>query len=114
MIAGNFSFGEVTIDGKTYTEDIIIEGGTVSRRHKSVSRMSKSTYGHTPLTIHENIPWDCDILIIGTGLNGGLPVTDEVYKTAEELCVKIILKKTKDALGHLGDEDTNFVLHLTC
>ena len=114
MIAGNFSFGVVVLDGKSYTEDIIIENGEISRRHKAVSRISKSTYGHTPLTIHENIPWDCDTLIIGTGMNGGLPITDEVFKTADELCVKIVLKKTKDALEHLGDEDTNFVLHLTC
>ncbi len=47
-------------------------------------------------------------------MTGGLPVTDEVFKTAKELCVKIILKKTKNALDHPGDEDTNFVLHLTC
>lgn len=47
-------------------------------------------------------------------MNGGLPVTDDVFKTAKQLCVKIILKKTKDALDHLADKDTNFVLHLTC
>ena len=114
MIAENFSFGVVVIDGKPYKEDIIIEKGEISRRHKAVSRISKSAYGHTPLTVHENIPWDCDTLIIGTGMNGGLPITDEIFRTAEELCVKIILKKTKDALDHLGDENTNFVLHLTC
>jgi hypothetical protein len=114
MVAGNFSFGVVVLDGKSYTEDIIIERGEISRRHKSVSRISKETYGHTPLTVHENIPWDCDTLIIGTGMNGGLPITDEIFKTAEELCVKIILKKTKDALEHLGDENANFILHLTC
>lgn len=114
MIAGKFSFGEVVINGKPYTEDIIIEDGIISRRHKSVSRMSKRLYGHTPLTVHENIPWDCETLIIGTVMNGGLPITDEVFKTADELCIKLILKKTKDALEHLGDEDTNFVLHLTC
>lgn len=114
MIAGNFSFGVIVLDGKTFREDIIIEKGEISRRHKSMSRISKEAYGHTPLTVHENIPWDCDTLIIGTGINGGLPITDEIFRTAEELCVKIILKKTKDALEHLGDENTNFVLHLTC
>ena len=114
MVAGNFSFGVVVLDGKSYTEDIIIERGEISRRHKAVSRISKEAYGHTPLTVHENIPWDCDTLIIGTGMNGGLLITDEIFKTADELCVKIILKKTKDALEHLGDKDTNFVLHLTC
>jgi len=114
MIVEKISFGEIIIDGKTYTEDIIIEKGKISRRQKVVSRMSKSTYGHTPLTIHENIPWDCNTLIIGTGMNGSLPVANEVFKTAEELSIKIIRKKTKDALDHLGDKNTNFILHLTC
>ena len=114
MIAGEFKFGKIILDGKTYTEDIIIEKGKISRRHKAVSRMSKGSYGHTPLTIHENIPWDCSTLIIGTGINGRLPVTEEVFKTADELSIKVILKKTKDALDNLSDDDTNFILHLTC
>jgi hypothetical protein len=114
MVVGDFAFGKIYLDGKTYSEDIIIEKGEISRRHKSISRMSKGDYGHTPLTIHENIPWDCCTLVIGTGMNGNLPVKDEIFKTADELCVKVVLKKTKDALDHIGDDDTNFILHLTC
>lgn len=114
MEAGKVSFGEVVIDGKHYTEDIVINKSAITRRNKSVSRMSKGIYGHTPLTIHENIPWECGTLVIGTGMYGGLPVTDEVFKMAEELGVSLILKKTKEALKHLSDESTNFIFHLAC
>lgn len=114
MKAEKVSFGEIVIDGKTYTDDIVIDKGKIDFRNKAVSRMSKSIYGHTPLSVHENIPWDCSTLIIGTGIYGSLPVTDEVFKMADELCVELIVEKTTSAVKHLGDDDTNFVLHLTC
>ncbi len=68
----------------------------------------------TPLTIHENIPWGCSTLVVGTGIYGSLPVTDEVYRMAEEWNVTLVVKKFKEAVKHLNDPDTNFVFHLTC
>lgn len=108
------SFGEIVIDGKVWSDDLVIDHGRISLRNKSVSRMSKANYGHTPLTVHENIPWVCSTLVIGTGIYGSLPVTDEVFKMADELSVTLVVKKLKDAVKHLNDPDTNFVLHLTC
>ena len=114
MKVDGISFGELIIDGKLYTEDIVIREGKIEPRKKSVSRMMKARYGHTPLTVHENIPWDCGTLVIGTGIYGSLPVTDEVFEKAKELGVNLIIEKTKEALKHLDEPDTNFVLHLTC
>ncbi len=114
MEADKVSFGEIVIDGRLWTDDIIIDKGKITPRNKSVSRMSKGNYGHTPLTVHENIPWDCSTLVVGTGIYGSLPVTDEVFKMAEELNVTLVVKKLKDAVKHLNDSDTNFVFHLTC
>ena len=114
MEVAEVSFGKIVIDGRTFTEDIVISKGKIEFRKKSVSRMMKHEYGHTPLTVHENIPWDCGTLIVGTGMYGSLPVTDDVFKKAEQLGVKLVLKKTKDAAKSLNDPDTNFVLHITC
>ena len=114
MKVDGISCGELIIDGKLYTEDIVIRKGRIEPRKKSVSRMMKARYGHTPLTIHENIQWDCETLIVGSGLYGSLPVTDEVFKKAEELGVKLVVEKTKDALKHINEPDTNFVIHVTC
>lgn len=108
------SFGEIVIDGKVWSDDLVIDHGRISLRNKSVSRMSKANYGHTPLTVHENIPWACSTLVVGKGIYGSLPVTDEVFKMADELSVTLVVKKLKDAVKHLNDPDTNFVLHLTC
>ena len=114
MNVDGISFGELIIDGKLYTEDIVIRKGKIELRKKSVSRIMKSRYGHTPLTVHENIPWDCRTLVIGTGIYGSLPVTDEVFEKARKLGVNLVIEKTKEALKHLDEPDTNFVLHLTC
>lgn len=114
MEVQELSFGKIVIDGKVYDRDIVISNGKTEFREKSVSRMMKGKYGHTPLTIHENIPWDCEILIVGTGMYGSLPVTEDVYKKAKELDVELILKRTKEAAKNLNTPDTNFVLHITC
>ncbi len=114
MKVERFSFGSITIDGKTYREDIIIDRGKILSRQKDKSRKYKSMYGHTPLTEHENIPWNCKTLIIGTGTYGSLPVTEGFKKTAETKGVNLILLKTPEAIKRINEPNTNFVLHLTC
>ncbi|MCF6237222.1 MAG: MTH938/NDUFAF3 family protein [Candidatus Marinimicrobia bacterium] len=108
-------FGKITIDGKIYTQDVVISNNRlVEIRNKTSSRALKSRYGHTPLTTAENIPWNCRTLVIGTGMNGRLPVTEEVRARAHEMNVALIVKKTPAAISHINDKDTNLVLHITC
>jgi hypothetical protein len=71
-------------------------------------------FGHTPVSLDENIPWDCKVLIIGTGQNESLPVMNDVKEAAESKKVKLSLMSTPEAVKHLNDEFTNFILHLTC
>ncbi len=111
------SFGTIEIDGKTFTEDIVINKGKISLRDKSVSRKYKPKFGHTPLTIEENIPWDCKTLIIGTGFYRAMPITKEVFEEAEKRNVKILPVNTQDIVSMLKQinlKETNFIIHLTC
>jgi hypothetical protein len=66
MRFGAFSFGFVRIDGVTYNHDVVIDRGTVRKRKKKPLRKFRHGFGHTPLSIEENIPWKCRRLIIGT------------------------------------------------
>jgi hypothetical protein len=43
----------------------------------AVSKKFCDRFGHTPLSIKEQIPWKCSRLVIGTG-TGALPVMKEV------------------------------------
>jgi hypothetical protein len=111
-----YSFGSITIDGVTYEHDVVIDGGTVSKRRKKKSRPFRETYGHTPLSPEEDLPWSCRRLVVGTGASGALPIMDEVLREAERRGVEVVTLPTERALDLLRDEParTNAVLHVTC
>ncbi|MDP4222661.1 MAG: MTH938/NDUFAF3 family protein [Bacteroidota bacterium] len=110
----NLSFGSIDINGETYTKDVIIDRGSVRKRKKTESKKYRESFGHTPLSVDENIPWNCRILIIGTGHSSSLPVMKEVYEEAVRKGVKILTMSTPEAIKHINEQDTNFILHLTC
>jgi len=117
MKFANYSFGQIEIDGNIYKEDLVINKGKIQRRNKEVSEPLKEEYGHTPLTLAENIPWDCQTLIVATGEGNALPIADEVRIRAGALGVKIKEMRTPDAilvLNMVNLEDTNAIIHLTC
>ena len=76
-----FSFGSICIDGTTYGYDLVIDRGRIRKRKKKPSKRFRDRFGHTPLSIEEEIPWKCRRLVIGTG-TGALPVMEEVNREA--------------------------------
>ena len=73
-----FSFASIRIDGVTHKHDVVIDRGEVQKRKKKPSKKFQETFGHTPLSMEEKIPWKCRRLVVGTGAYGKLPVMDEV------------------------------------
>ena len=70
MKARLVKFGEIEVDGKRYTHDVVIEGGKVRKRKKGPSKEFREKFGHTPLSAGEQIPWG------GSGLlSGPAPMT---------------------------------------
>ena len=111
-----YSFGSVQVDGVTYDHDLIIDRGKIRKRKKAASKRFRAAYGHTPLSIAEDIPWHCRRLVIGTGADGALPVMKQVQEEARRRKVDLIVLPTAQAIGVLTEttKDTNAVLHLTC
>jgi hypothetical protein len=112
----NFSFGSIEIDGRTYAHDVVIDQGRVRKRRKGASKRHRETYGHTPLSAEEEIPWRCSRLVIGTGALGALPVMDAVKAAARHRKVELVLVPTERAIDLLAADatDTNAILHVTC
>ena len=110
-----FSFGSIRIDGTTYEHDVVIDRGEVRRRKKKPSKKFRDTFGHTPLSVKERIPWECRRLVIGTG-TGALPVMKEVKREAERRKIKLLILPTRKAIQELKKEssETNAILHVTC
>jgi hypothetical protein len=111
-----YSFGSVRVDGVTYDHDLVIDRGKIRKRKKAASRKFRGAYGHTPLSVAEDIPWRCRRLVIGTGADGALPVMRDVRDEARRRRVDLVLLPTAEAIGALtkAGADTNAVLHLTC
>ena len=53
-----FSFGQIRIDGIEYGYDVVIDRGKVGKRKKKASKKFREAFGHTPLSLEEEIPWD--------------------------------------------------------
>jgi hypothetical protein len=110
-----FSFGSIRIDGVTYEHDVVIDRGQVHRRKKKPSKQFRDAFGHTPISMEEDIPWKCRRLVIGTGA-GALPVMEEVKREAQRRKIKLISLPTLEAIQELKENlaATNAILHVTC
>ncbi len=117
MRARLLGFGRIEIDGRTYEHDVVIDNGHVGKRHKKASQPLRDQYGHTPLSALEPIPWRCARLIVGTGVDGALPIDPEATALAKRHGVELVVLPTAEACELLGDADlatTNAILHVTC
>jgi hypothetical protein len=116
MRISHFAFGAIEIDGITYEHDVVIDQGEIRKRKKKASKKFRDAFGHTPLSVEENIPWRCARLVIGSGAYGQLPVMDDVKREADERGVNLIILPTAEAIQVLQErsQKTNAVLHVTC
>src|SRR6266446_6540639 len=110
-----FSFGSIRINGTTYESDVVIDRGRVSKRSKKPSKKFRSAFGHTPLSIEEEIPWKCRRLVVGTG-TGALPVMEEVKREAQQRKIDLAILPRAEAIQTLQENfaETNAILHVTC
>ena len=110
-----FSFGSIRIDGVTHEHDVVIDRGEVRERKKKPSKKFRDAFGHTPLSIEEEIPWKCRRLVIGTG-TGALPIMEDVRKEAKRRKIKLLIMPTTEAIKELRENHgkTNAILHVTC
>jgi hypothetical protein len=111
-----FSFGTIRIEGETYEKDVVIDRGEVRPRKKKASKRFRGEFGHTPLSLEEKIPWQCEHLVIGTGAQGALPVMPAVFEEGKRRGVEVTVVRTAKAIELLrgADRGINAVLHITC
>jgi hypothetical protein len=116
MRIDQFHFGSIRIDGTAYEHDVVIDSGKIRKRKKKPSKQFRDAFGHTPLSAAEDIPWNCQRLIVGTGAHGALPVMDDVKREAERRNVELLVVPTEQAIDALQTHprQTNAILHVTC
>ena len=117
MRARLLGFGSIEIDGTEYTHDVLIDGGKVRKRNKALSKPFRGSLGHTPLSMAEDIPWGGHQLIVGTGVDGALPVLPDVQKEAARRGITLVALPTDEAcelVESLDRRDVRAILHITC
>ena len=111
-------FGWVIVDGKKFENDVVVLiDGTVIKRDKKLSRSKKAKYGHTPLTRTELLPLlklKPDLIVIGTGQNGAMPITPKAQKILNDNIS--FIGPTPEALNWMQKDGRKTValLHVTC
>ena len=111
MRISKYSFGSITIDGKTYVKDVIILPDRVispwwrKEGHSLCEDDLKEVFSANPA-----------VLVIGTGEQGVMDVPDRIRKLIESKGIKVIIEDTTRAVltfNSLGG-DAVAALHLTC
>ena len=117
MKARLVKFGELEVEGKRYTHDVVIDGGKVRKRKKGPSKEFRGKFGHTPLSAGEQIPRGGKRLLVGTGAHGALPIMDEVIVEAQRRGIEVIAAPTVEVcelLEEVKKGQTHAILHCTC
>jgi len=112
-------FGWVELRDTRYDHDVVVHTDrSVEKRSKKKSKELKGQYGgHTPLADHElkflkkERP---EVVFIGTGQYGDLPITDEANKILARY--EAVILPTPAALAAMAGEERPYaaILHVTC
>jgi hypothetical protein len=112
-IIDSYNFGQIVIDGKEYTSDVIIFPGRVQDewwRDESHRLTLKDIAG----IINENP----EILLVGTGASGLMRVLPEVEQAVKTRNIQLIVRPTREAceIYNRVSQTQRVVaaLHVTC
>ena len=108
----SYRFGEIVIDGKAYTSDVIIFPERVMDNwwRKEGHRLSPDDIGE----IIESRP---ELLIIGTGASGMMQVPEETLEFIQGKGIQVRIENTEkacDTYNAIKDKVVVAALHLTC
>lgn len=120
MKIGSTEFGSITINGTTYSHDILIHlSGEVTKRKK---KLSKKYYGTSHIISLEEAEFiyekGCKTLVVGAGQYGNVTLSPEAAEFFEHHDCRVILQPTPEAIdtyNKTGDKAKAIGLfHVTC
>jgi len=109
----HYSFGRITIDGKTYTSDVIIYPGRVDS-----SWWRKEGHYLQVVDLTDVINAKPEVLIIGTGYSGVMVVPKETISHLESKGIEVHVARSEKAVETFNklqkEKLVIAALHLTC
>jgi len=112
------SFGNITIDGKTYDHDVVIrlDGNIVKRKKK----LSKKLYGTSHMVSKDEAKFvferGSELLILGSGQDGNVRLSPEAEGYLAKKGCKIVIQPTPGALRVFNEARGKKIglFHVTC
>ena len=111
MKVESYSFGEIIVDGKKFTQDIVIFKDRIKNWKRKVSH--EVCLDDLKEVIKENPK----ILIIGLGAYGMMKVNEDVRRFLKEHGIEVIEKSSEEACklyNEMEDKNVTLAIHLTC
>lgn len=109
----SYDFGQIVIDGKTYTSDVIIYPGKVNSNW-----WRKEGHELCVNDLEDVLDQKPDMIVVGTGNPGLIKVLPETEKLIKSKGIKLIVQPTKEAYHTYNQLSTSqkviALLHLTC
>lgn len=118
------AFGEISIDGKTYTHDVVIFPKAIKKREKWITKQKHGT-SHK-FTREEMEEYLCQVdtdqlemIVVGTGHYGKLGLLEETKKILKEKEIQFVEYKTPKAIEYYLRSNhprskTLGIFHVTC
>jgi hypothetical protein len=110
----SYRFGEIKIDGKTYTSDVIIYPDRIDSSWWRKTSHELGTYD-IPDEVFKQNP---DVILVGTGSPGLMKVLPESKKLIESKGIKLIIEDTQKACKTYNQlnktQKVIALFHLTC
>lgn len=109
----SYDFGEIVVDGRRYTSDVIIYPGRVKDRWWRKD-------GHTLGTddLEEVLDSEPEVIVVGTGYSGIMRVPPQTQKLIGSKGIELIIKPTSQACQTYNQLSSGkkaiAMLHLTC
>ena len=114
----NTTFGTITIDGKTYENDVVIRlSGEVVKRKK---KLSKKYYGTSHVLSKDEAKFvfekGCEQLIVGSGQTGNVQLSPEAEAYFAKKGCKVLLQPTPAAIDAFNKSHAKKIglFHVTC
>ncbi|KPK99581.1 MAG: hypothetical protein AMJ91_07315 [candidate division Zixibacteria bacterium SM23_73_3] len=109
----SYDFGEVVIDGKRYTSDVIIYPNRVKD-----DWWRKEGHQLCIDDLEDVLKREPDVIVVGTGSPGLMKVLPETEKLINSKEVRLIIQPTKEACQTynqlISSQKVVALLHLTC
>jgi hypothetical protein len=116
MVVEHYSFGRITIDGKTYTSDVIIYPGRVDS-----SWWREEGHNLQIVDLADVIQAKPQILVVGAGAYGAMKVSKDAVSYLESKGIEVRVEETDRAVELFNelqkdkkDKVVIAALHLTC